>query len=220
MDSSNLPEPNRAFATLRRFVRKPAQVERCELCAATLTPSHQHLLELAHRKLVCACDACAILFSGQAGEGGVRYRRPSQRVRYLPDFHLTDTQWEELQIPISLAFLFYSSPAGRMVALYPSPGGATESLLKLETWEEIVSRNSTLARMEPDTEALLVKREGLAQGPHEYFLAPIDECYRLVGLIRSRWQGLSGGAEIWPEISRFFAELRRRSEPTGEPSGA
>jgi hypothetical protein len=46
----------------------------------------------------------------------------------------------------------------------------------------------------------------------EYYIAPIDECYKLVGLIRTNWRGLSGGTEVWIEIGRFFAELRSKSE--------
>jgi hypothetical protein len=40
----------------------------------------------------------------------------------------------------------------------------------------------------------------------------MDECYSLVGLIRMRWRGLSGGREVWEEIGRFFEELRNRSK--------
>jgi hypothetical protein len=46
----------------------------------------------------------------------------------------------------------------------------------------------------------------------EYFVVPIDVCYRLVGLIRIHWRGLSGGTEVWQEIGKFFTELRARSE--------
>jgi hypothetical protein len=59
----------------------------------------------------------------------------------------------------------------------------------------------------PDVEALLVNRVGAAR---DYFIVPIDECYKLVGLIRLHWRGLSGGAVVWGEIGRFFDELRRR----------
>jgi hypothetical protein len=40
---------------------------------------------------------------------------------------------------------------------------------------------------------------------------PIDECYRLVGLIRVHWKGLSGGSEVWREIRKFFDSLKARS---------
>ncbi len=67
--------------------------------------------------------------------------------------------------------------------------------------------------MQPDVEALLVNRLGAARGSDvaEYYLAPIDECYKLVGLIRSHWRGLSGGSEVWPQIGQFFAQLKERS---------
>ena len=35
------------------------------MCSKELSPSHQHLLEPLSRKLLCACDACAILFHAQ-----------------------------------------------------------------------------------------------------------------------------------------------------------
>lgn len=190
---------------LRRFIRPRKIVERCDLCSIELAPEHQHLIEPENRQLSCACDACAILFSGQEGQ---RYARVPRRGKFLPEFHLTDIQWNSLMLPIQLAFFFKSSPEDKMIALYPSPAGAMESLLTFETWEEIVSENPVLETMEPDVEALLVNRVGEKR---EYFLAPIDECFKLVGLIRSKWRGLSGGTEAWEEIERFFIDLKERS---------
>jgi hypothetical protein len=51
-----------ALASLRRFARPRPLRERCDLCDADLADEHAHLLELSNRRLVCACDACAILF--------------------------------------------------------------------------------------------------------------------------------------------------------------
>jgi hypothetical protein len=182
-----------------------APAERCDLCGAALAPEHSHLMEPATRRLVCSCDACAILFSGRK-DG--RYRRVPRSVRLLSDFRLTDAQWEELHIPINLAFFFHSTPAGRVVAVYPSPAGAMESLLTLEAWQALREENPVLGELEPDVEALLVNRVGPAQ---EHFRVPIDECYKLVGLLRAHWRGLSGGPEVWGEIGRFFASLKERS---------
>ena len=47
-----------------------------------------------------------------------------------------------------------------MTAFYPSPAGATESLLPLTAWEEIVRENPALREMQPDVEALLVRANG------------------------------------------------------------
>jgi hypothetical protein len=208
-----------SFEVLRRFVRRPSMAERCEMCGQELAASHQHLLEPINRKLMCACDACAILFSSQ---GQTKYKRVPRRVRFLVDFRMTDSQWDGLMMPINMAFFFNSTPLGRLVALYPSPAGATESLLSFDTWDDIVLENPVLKDMEADVEALLVNRIGHARGfsNPEYYLAPIDECFKLVGLIRSRWQGLSGGAEVWREIGQFFMELKARSRQVAETSHA
>ena len=44
----------------------------------------------------------------------------------------------------------------------------------------------------------------------EYYLAPIDACYELVGRIRMQWRGLGGGTEVWEEITRFMTQLGDR----------
>lgn len=202
---------NPAFATLRQFARSKRPLERCELCSSGLGREHPHLVEIALRQIVCACDACATLFDGMAGS---RYKRVSRRAQFLTDFQMTDAQWENLLIPINMAFFFSSSMEGRIVTLYPSPAGAVESLLPLDAWSEIVQENAVLKQLQSDIEALLVNRVGLAHNLSgaEYYIAPIDDCYRLVGLIRANWKGLSGGSEVWIEIGRFFSDLRSRAD--------
>jgi len=196
-----------SFGVLRQFVRRPSSVERCEMCSRPLAPGHQHLLEPAGRKLVCACDACAILFDHQ---GAAKYKRVPRRIRFLEEFRMTDSQWDGLMMPINMAFFYKSTPQERVIALYPSPAGATESLLSFDTWDEIERENPALVEMQADVEALLVNRIGHARGfsQPEYYIVPIDQCFKLVGLIRSRWQGLSGGTEVWHEIGRFFGDLK------------
>jgi len=198
-------EQRKSFAALRQFVRERAPQERCELCGAAIAHEHPHLVELATRQMLCSCEACAILFFG--GENA-RYRRVPRRVRLLEDFKLTDAQWDSLMIPIGMAFFCEVSSLGRVVALYPSPAGATESLLDMSAWADLVRDNPVLAELEPDVEALLVNRVGAERA---YYRVPIDKCYELVGLIRTSWRGLSGGAEAWEAIGRFFAELKRQS---------
>jgi hypothetical protein len=199
-----------ALSVLRRFVKQRTRpVERCEMCSAELAPEHEHLVDIVTRQLTCACQACAILFSGKANP---KYRRVPRRVRYLRDFQLTDAQWESLLIPIGMAFFFKSSAEGRVLALYPSPAGATESLLDLESWEEICRCNPLLEEMAEDTEALLINR---VRGASEYYLLPIDECYRLVGIIRMNWHGLSGGTQMWEAIGEFFAQMKAKAVDAG-----
>jgi len=211
--------PFRAFGELRRFVRRTDFEEHCELCGAAVPAQHEHLVEPGIRRLVCACQACAILFSGQAGQ---RYKRVPSVIRWLTGFRLPDAQWESLMVPINMAFFFVSSMSGKVTAVYPSPAGATESLLPLETWEQIVSENPDLAFMESDVEALLVNRLGPQHGfpQHHYFLLPVDECFKLVGLVRTNWRGLSGGEELWRTLSLYFASLSARALVPGVPEHA
>lgn len=215
-DRSGEVESNAApLATLRRFVRQRVPAERCELCGKGLEPEHSHLLRPEVRELVCACDPCAILF---VGAGASTYKRVPRRISRLTDFALTDEQWDALMIPIDLAFFVYSSPAGQMTAVYPSPAGPTESLLQFATWHDLVAGHPRLDALEPDVEALLVNRvrQRTANGMPTYYVVPIDECYKLVGLIRKAWRGLSGGTVVWREIAGFFARLDARADTARE----
>ncbi len=128
----------------------------------------------------------------------------------LDRFELSPAAWEELRIPVDMAFFFRSSRAGRVLAFYPSPMGATESRLDLSSWAELERANPILQAIEDDVEALLVNR---ARGAKRQWLVPIDDCYRLVALIRTRWRGFTGGNEVWAAIDSFFAELDRRARP-------
>jgi hypothetical protein len=210
-----------SLTALQRFVRKPRErVERCELCAKTLGFAHQHLLEVHQYRVTCACDPCAILFPGNSHQ---RYKRIPRDVARLHDFAIDDQEWDSLLIPINLAYFVHNSAAGRTIAQYPSPGGAMESSLDLEYWNAIVERNPVLKKFEPDVEALLVNRIGTGPpSPGEfgrdetrreprYYRAPIDHCFRLVGIIRTKWHGLSGGAAVWQEIDKFFSQLDQLS---------
>lgn len=215
MKGQSLETPRlRALATRRRAAPagepEPAigsREESCDLCAAPIGPRHGHLVDVEQRALRCACRPCSLLFE-KPGAGGGRYRLVPDRVRLLEDFRLDEMDWLALRIPVDLAFFFYSSAAERVVALYPGPMGATESLLGLEHWERMEVRNPALAELEPDVEALLVDR---TQGRRAGWLVPIDACYELVALFRTKWVGLSGGSEVWQAVEQFFEELARRA---------
>src|SRR5579862_7590859 len=105
MPTENAP-PRNGFGVLQRFARRPASQERCDLCGSAVAPAHEHLVDPAKRKLICACQACAIPFSGQEGQ---RYKRVPFRVRYLPAFQMTDAQWDGLLVPINMAFFYPNS---------------------------------------------------------------------------------------------------------------
>ena len=212
-----------AFSSLRRFsaeesedakAAEAAQEEHCDLCGEPIPPGHRHLLGVSTREIKCVCRPCSILFDSEAASEG-RYRLVPDRRLFLEDFEMDDAQWESLRIPVDMAFFFYNTPAGRVAAFYPSPMGPTESLLKLRSWEELEQNNPVLHGMERDVEALLVNR---VRGDREHFLVPIDECYSLVGLIRTHWRGLGGGREVWEKIEGFFEELREGSRTVRKES--
>src|SRR5690606_36918334 len=169
----------------------------CELCAEPLPPHHRHLLDVTARTLCCACQACALLFDRPDG----RYRSVPDRRRRLPAGVLDEATWARLRIPVRMAFLYYDTAADGPVAFYPSPAGAVG------------------AELAPDMEALLVDRTGAElpgqpggacyrESGGEHFLVPIDDCYALVGLVRTHWQGFTGGERLWQRVAEFFADLR------------
>lgn len=206
---SRSPVPVGALRRLaRRPTRRPAP-ERCDLCGEALPPEHRHLLDRVSGALICACTACALLFEREGAAGG-KYISVPQRMLALSDFEMTDEQWDDLMIPVGMAFIYQSSAEGRPVAYYPSPAGATESLLALDHWETLVEQNPPLAEMAPGVEALLINRLREAR---EYFIVPIDACYQLVGLIRTSWRGLSGGEEMWDALNAFFSAIQARATP-------
>lgn len=197
------------LGSLRQFMQKRERkpLERCELCNEAIPENHRHLLAPGRREVICACQACSLLFSERGAAGG-KYLLIPNRYLALTDFQMSDEQWESLAIPVNMVYIFRTTK--RVMAFYPSPAGATESLLELQSWEELVGDNPVLHAMEPDVEALLINR---VRSGREYYIVPIDACYQLVGLIRLSWRGLSGGEEVWRAIADFFAGIKAKAEP-------
>jgi hypothetical protein len=192
---------------------RPRPGERCEMCATPIPDDHDHVVDLEQRSLQCTCRGCYLLFAPE-GAGGSRYRAVPDRFLSFPDFALSPGQWDGLQIPVSVAFFFLNSTMERVAAFYPSPAGATESLLSLDTWDEVVAANPGLATLLPDVEAFLV-RSDRAGGAAECYLVPIDACYELVGQLRRLWRGFDGGREAHDALEAFFDGVRARAQPAG-----
>jgi hypothetical protein len=180
-----------------------AERDHCELCPVGLSDDHRHLLHLDERRIICVCETCWSMRSGDA-----EYRATGARTVFLDDFVLADDVWAAFAIPIGLAFMMRSGLDGRIVAMYPSPAGATESELDLDAWSRLVDANPPLARLEPDAEALIVNR---LSSPPQHVVVPIDQAYRLVGLIKARWEGISGGTATEDAVAGFFDGLRERT---------
>ncbi len=178
--------------------------ERCDLCGTTVPDDHRHLLHLTERRIDCACEPCWARHSGDP-----EYRPTGMRTVWLSAFDCDAAMWARFGIPIALAFFMRSTITGGVVAFYPSPAGATESELDLTAWEDLVARNPVLADLDADAEALIANR---LSDPGQYAIAPIDECYRLVGLVKMRWEGISGGAALEQAVPEFFAALRAKTQ--------
>ena len=200
--------PSTLVTGLGRLAR-PApveQTEKCELCGRPLSDEHRHLLELNERRILCACEPCLAMKSGLEN-----YCPVSTRTLWLDDFVFPDELWSAFQLPVGLAFFMRSTGTNTVVALYPSPAGATECELHLESWDKLVELNPILLDLEADAEALVVNR---MVGAHQHAIVPIDECYRLVGLIKSTWQGISGGNAIEDAVPKFFDYVRDKAGVT------
>lgn len=210
---------------LRRLLGpRPRRIagEACELCAAPIADDHRHVVDITSRSLHCSCRGCALLFEGAVTSG---MRTVPDRYLRLEPFVLDLQRWNELQIPVSTVFVMASTPTSATVAFYPSPGGATESELPMDTWEEIVAANPALGEVTPDVEAALIRvadrrRPAAAGAPSDIatrtcFVLPIDRCYELVGQLRLHWRGFDGGQDVRRHLDEFFADLARRSSPVG-----
>ncbi len=202
------PGPQTPAAATVAGAAETGDAERCEMCREILDGRHGHVVEIEQRSIVCACRACYLLFISEGAAGG-RYRSVPERVRHDPATSLDAADWNELQIPVAMAFFFVNSALGRVVAGYPSPGGMTECELDLAAWDRLIATYPLFAAMTPDVEAVFVNRK--AESGSEVFLLPIDQCYSLVGELRLRWQGFDGGAEAHAALAAFLAGLRDRA---------
>ena len=88
--------------------------EECELCTLTLAANHRHLLHLDERRILCVCETCWAVRSGDA-----EFRPVGNRTVWLDDFVLSDEAWASFQIPIGLAFFMVSTVSGGVIGLYP-----------------------------------------------------------------------------------------------------
>ena len=208
----NVVDPS-TLAVLRRISSnrpRPQVGERCEMCAEAIADQHQHVVDRENRALMCTCRGCYLLFTAEDAE--LRFRAVPDRYLSFGDLDLGTGQWDALEIPVGLAFLFRNSRQDRTIAFYPGPAGATESELPLDAWQVVSAANPGLCVLAPDVEALLInvpERGGTAT----CHLVPIDCCYELIGRLRRVWRGFDGGSDARAELAGFFAMVAERSRP-------
>jgi hypothetical protein len=164
--------------------------------------------DLQGASLMCACRACYLLFS-QRSAGG-RFLAVPDRYLVDPERVMSPADWDQLEIPVGLAFFLRTSRDGALTGFYPSPAGVTECRLDLQLWGRLVADYPLLGAPADDIEAALISRrdDGIA-----YYLVPIDACYELAGRMRLKWRGFDGGAEARASIAAFLAEVQRRARP-------
>ena len=156
------------------------------------------------RRILCACATCWAQRSGDPN-----LRPTGSRVVWLEDFSLPDELWARLEVPIGLSFFMYSSSVEAMVAMYPSPAGATESELKLDGLGGPARRSIRSSSRSSPTP----RRSSSTGCPDQpsYVIAPIDECYAPRRRVKVNWEGISGGDAIERAVPTFFERLRQRS---------
>lgn len=200
-------------SVLERLARRGPRAqagERCEMCASPIADGHGHVVDIQARGMLCVCRPCYLLFTPD-GAGHDHFRAVPDRIIGLGRDTIAPQLWDRLEVPVSVAFFFRNSHLDRVVGLYPGPGGATESELGLDAWDDITAAVPSLGGMEPDVEALLV-RGGWDSGTDAY-IVPIDRCYDLTGRLRAVWQGIDGGAAARETLDTVFAELAERARP-------
>jgi hypothetical protein len=226
---SSQPPPEPPVSTASMLPGAPAAVldkiranqaakpdESCEMCAAGIPAEHSHVADLEQSSLLCVCRACYLLFA-HSHAGGKRYKGVPDRYLYDPSRPMSSAEWDELEIPVGLAFFLYSTQAGEVAGFYPSPAGSTECRLDLGAWERIAEAHPLLAAIEPDVEAALISRTDKTNTV-EHFIVPIDACYELAGRMRMLWKGFDGGTEARASIDEFLGGIRSRARVFSQES--
>ncbi|WP_030379049.1 MULTISPECIES: DUF5947 family protein [unclassified Streptomyces] len=180
--------------------RRAAAAERCDLCGAPVPAEHRHLYDTEREELHCGCDSCVLLVA-EGGAAGGRYRPVPERRLRLPPVDIA-----ALGAPAGLAF-FVRHRDGTVTGRYPSPAGATRWETDPDAWRAAVAGHPALATLEPEVEALLVNTTGDLS---HHWLTPIDDCFRVVSVVRREWRGLSGGGRVRPAVEEFFEQLTER----------
>jgi hypothetical protein len=181
------------------------------MCAEPISDAHQHVVNLESRALMCTCRGCYLLFTAEGAE--LRYRAVPDRYLSLGDFTLGPGQWDSLEIPVGLVFLFRNSQLGKTIAFYPGPAGATESELPLDALDSVLASNPALGLVQSDVEAVLIRAPERGRRDFTCNIVPIDACYELVGRLRQLWRGFDGGGEAQAAMDAFFAMVSARSRP-------
>lgn len=193
-----------------------AASERCDFCASEIKGEHRHLIEPGSKSVACACNICVLTSSSLrkiTSQGAFHYKIIPELYSVVSDFVMPEEVWASLSIPVDMAFFVYSSTKEDLEVFFPSPLGPIQSELSQHSKSLLKTMNPIIKVLSHednrDALALLVNR---TETSSEYFLIPIDQCYKLIGLMRKNWRGFGGGKEMHVMIAQFFQELRSKSK--------
>jgi Family of unknown function (DUF5947) len=191
---------------LYRAARRLPDAERCELCAAPLPASHDHLYAPRERELRCACRGCALIVPTAEH---ARYRRVPRRFERV---ELAPGPWlARLGVPVGLAAVRVRDDGGA-VAGYPGPAGLVESELPAAEWDALRAAVPAAATLAPEVEALVCASlpggdsDG-SGGSGGAWVAGIDAVFALVAELRGRRIGPGGDPAVPAALARVVARL-------------
>ena len=200
---------NVVFSAFRHLVRKRVPEESCDLCSAPLDSKACPPSRRRATQVMCACTPCAVLFT----DSMTRFRGISSAdVRHLPDCCLTHEDLGGVGYSDQSCFCVSFQRDRADDCLISKPWGRNRASLPADVWEEIVTHEPRLAKMQDDVQAFLVNR--LAE-PYQYYMAPIDKCFELVGTVRLYWKGFTGGTESGNRSRTCL--LDSRQPPNADP---
>ena len=185
---------------IRQASSRARETHHCDLCQQPVPAEHRHLLDTADSVVLCTCQVCSLLFNLSAASDGHYRLVPDRRVP------LHDIDAARLGVPVGLAFFVVQADSS-VLAHYPSPAGATRWQIEPQAWRDVAAGCANLGGLADQVEALLVNTTGHRR---EAWIVPLDDCYRLVAIVRREWKGITGGDRVGHEIGEFFDELWRQ----------
>ena len=158
---------------------------------------------------MCACRGCYLLFTAE-GAGGGRFRAVPDRYRRVPRLRAHAGAVGRAADPGERGVLLRQLDARPGRRVLPEPGGATESLLPLDAWDELVAANPELA----DAASPTSRRSSSA--PTAAPARPSASSCRSTPA--TSWSASCGGcgaastagSEAHDALDAFFAGVRRR----------
>ena len=199
------------FEVLRRFAKARVPVERCDLCGVEVAPMHDHLIDpvRAPARLRLWRLRGALQRAGRHQvQAGAPARDGARRAHHQ-------------RCPVGGApaadrpgLLLRQHAAGAGGGVLPEPGRRHRVAAGARDLGGDPARApGPRATCSPTFRRCSSTGSGAARRPTVCYLVPIDQCFRLVGIIRMHWKGFTGGTAVWEEIDRFFADLGRMARP-------